>query len=263
VQARNLTALPLLFGTWTAISFATGKSSVFALISCNYDPVGRYATPLALVLPFFYATFFTFLLQIVLQSRTRKAVAEHPSTNPQPRSRFSSLLVPGILFAVFLCSLALQAFAYQQTDIASAFESPYCHQAPINDDALVNYLKSQHIRYAWSTNWIAYRVVFETDSQVIVADAMPYIPPVVNLERIPANTLAVRQADRPSLIVFVWKSDPYPPLFHALDAAGVTYKAARIPAVYNTDILVVTPLNRTVSPFESKAISSNFASCSY
>jgi len=263
VQARNLTALPVLFGTWTAFSFCTGKNSVFALISCNYDPVGRYATPLALVLPFFYATVFTFILQFLLQSRSRSAAQNSAPAGPEPHPHSRSLLVRGILFGVLLCSLALQAFTYQQANMVRAFESPYCHQAPINDDAIVHYLENQHIRYAWSTNWIAYRIVFETNSRIIVADAMPFIPPVVNYDRIPANAVAVRHSDRPSLIVFVWKKDSHPPLLHALDAAGVTYQATRFPAVSDTDILVVTPLNRTVSPFESQAISSNFASCSY
>ncbi len=257
VQARNLAALPLVFGIWTAISFCTGKSSVFALISCGYDPVGRYATPLVLVLPFFYATIFTILFQLW----TRKTAQE--TTPAQPQSRSRSWLVAGTLFGVLFCSLALQAFTYQQADIVHAFESPYCHQAPVNDAVVVQYLQMHHIRYAWSTNWIAYRIVFETNSQIIVADAMPFIPPVVNYDRIPANAVAVRHADRPSLIIFVPKSDPHPPLLSALDQAGVTYRAARFSAVSDTDILIVTPLNRTVSPFESPALSSNFASCTY
>ncbi len=265
VLARNLAALPLLFGIWTAISFSTGKNSVLALISCSYDPVGRYATPLVLILPFFYATIFTVIHQFLLQSRTAHAAREGAptSTSPQLQAQARSLLIQGILFGVLLCTLALQAFTYQQTNMVRAFESPYCHQAPVDDEAIVHYLESQHIRYAWSTNWIAYRIVFETNSQIIVVDAMPFIPPVVNLDRIPASAVAVRHVDRPSLIVFVWKKDVYPPLLRALDAAGVTYKAARFQAVSDTDILVVTPLNRTVSPFESQAISSNFASCNY
>lgn len=262
-QARNLAALPLLFGTWTAISFATGKNSVYALISCNYDPVGRYATPLALVLPFFYATVFIFVLQFLLQLRTRRVAQNSAPVDLQPPSRSHAWLFPGLLFGLFFCGLVLQAFTYQQTNMVSAFESPYCHQAPVSDESIVHYLENQRIHYAWSTNWIAYRIVYEADSQIIVADAMPFIPPVVNIDRIPANAQSVRHADRPSLIVFVWKNDPHPPLLRALDAAGVTYKAARFSAVSDTDILVVTPLNRTVSPFESKAISSNFASCSY
>lgn len=263
LQARNLAALPLLFGAWTAISFSTGKNSVFALISCGYDPVGRYATPLVLVLPFFYATVFVFALQFLLQLQTRSVPRENLAGDRQPPGRSHTWLVPGLLFGLLLCSLALQVLTYQRTDMVHAFESPYCHQAPADDQALVQYLESQHIRYAWSTNWIAYRVDYETNSQVIVADAMPFIPPVVNIDRIPANSLAVRHADRPSLIVFVRKNDPHPPLLQALDAMNVTYKAARFAAVAGTDILVVTPLSRTVSPFESKALSSNFASCSY
>ncbi|WP_201370045.1 hypothetical protein [Ktedonobacter robiniae] len=262
-QARSLAALPLLFGTWTAISFATGKNSVYALISCNYDPVGRYATPLALVLPFLYATVFVFILQFFFQLRTRRAAQNGAPVDLQPPSHSRAWLFPGLLFGLFFCSLVLQVFTYQQTNMVSAFESPYCHEAPVSDEPIVHYLENQHIHYAWSTNWIAYRIVYETNSQVIVADAMPFIPPVVNYDRIPANDQAVRHADRPSLIVFVWKKDSHPPLLSALDAAGVTYKAARFSAVSDTDILVVTPLNRTVSPFESKAISSNFASCSY
>jgi hypothetical protein len=261
-QARNLVALPLLFGICTAVSFCLGKTAIYATISCSYDPVGRYATPLLLALPFFYATVFTLLFQFLHQRRTPQVpqsttTATTSSSSPHLYTRIAQ----SILFVLLLCCLVLQAFTYQQSNIAYALQSPYCHQEPINYTPIIHYLESEHIHYAWSDNWIAYPIIFETNGQIVITDAEAFFSPPLTYDRIPSNTVAVRHADRPSLLVLVWKNDPHPPLLQELNALGVTYKSARFPAVPDTDVLIVTPLNRTVSPFASKAIASNFGSC--
>ena len=43
-----------------------------------------------------------------------------------------------------------------------------------------------------------------------------------------------------------------------LDDEGVTYRAARFPSEPGFDVLVVTPMSRTVSPLESKAFDGFF-----
>ena len=62
-----------------------------------------------------------------------------------------------------------------------------------------------------------------------------------------AITFAI--ADRPSILLLA-KHDANPPLLHALDAEHVTYRVARFLSEPGFDILVLTPLSRTVSPFE-------------
>src|SRR5712692_625701 len=59
LRLQRLVMLPLLFGACTVLIFCTSKASVYVVISCNYDIAGRYAAPLVLVLPFFFAAVFT------------------------------------------------------------------------------------------------------------------------------------------------------------------------------------------------------------
>jgi hypothetical protein len=63
----------------------------------------------------------------------------------------------------------------------------------------------------------------------------------------------VKNAVRPSFLVFIKHGKPHPHLLQLLDAEHVTYKVAFFPSEPGVDVMVVTPLNRTVSPFESKS----------
>src|SRR5260370_10958065 len=267
LRVRQLAALPLLFGACSALILFTNKNSVLALISCGYDPVGRYATPLLLVLPFAFATIFTVVCMFIHERGKPQGQIGTLTNGVKPSSSKNvarlSLLGQSLVFVLLIVYLGAQAWTYGVTEPGYTFQSPYCHQAPANDDAIIAYLQQQHIHYACAINWIAYSIVFKTDEKIIVSDPMPFIPPVVNYDRIPPNSITVRHADRPSLLVFVNHSDPYPPLLRALDDASVTYKSARFPTQPDTHVLVSTPLRRTVSPFEAKAITSQFHSCIY
>jgi hypothetical protein len=60
LRTRQLSALPLLFAASTAFIFCLSTVSASGLLStCDADFAGRYATPLLLALPFFFATIFT------------------------------------------------------------------------------------------------------------------------------------------------------------------------------------------------------------
>jgi hypothetical protein len=145
----------------------------------------------------------------------------------------------------------MQAFSYGLTDADSTFQSPYCTYAPANNDPIIAYLQQEHIHYAWANNWLAYTIVFKSHDNIIVADPLPLIRQIPVLNRIPANTNAVLQADHPSIIAIVKQNDPYPLLQMILDLKNVTYRLARFHAVQGIDVLVVTPISRTVSPFEA------------
>lgn len=157
------------------------------------------------------------------------------------------------VLALVLLYVGMQAFTYGLTDPARTFQSPYCMNGPANNDPLIAYMQQQHIRYAWATNFLAYPIVFKTDRQIIAADPLPVMQPRIAINRIPEYTLMVMHADRPSLIVFVQHGDPHLPLLSTLTSEGVTYHYALFPSEPGVDILIVTPLNRTVSPFSSKA----------
>ena len=157
------------------------------------------------------------------------------------------------VFVLVLLYVGIQGFTYGLTDPARTFQSPYCMNGPANNDPLIAYMQQEHIRYAWATNFLAYPIVFKTDRQIIAADPLPVMHPKIAINRIPEYTTMVMHADRPSFIVFVHHGDPHLPLLSALTGEGVTYHYALFPSEPGIDILIVTPLNRTVSPFSSKA----------
>ncbi|HLZ57266.1 MAG TPA: hypothetical protein VKR06_09990, partial [Ktedonosporobacter sp.] len=74
VQMRALVLLPALFAAATYFFFLKSWGPEFCY---NRDTIGRYATPLALMLPFFIAALFTFW-QVVL----RRAVGSPPLRGP-------------------------------------------------------------------------------------------------------------------------------------------------------------------------------------
>jgi hypothetical protein len=157
------------------------------------------------------------------------------------------------LFALLLAYLGAQAWTYGITNPDLAFQTSYCTIAPANDDPIILYLRQEHIHYAWGTNLLVYPIVFKTNNSIVMADPLARIHPSIAIDRIPSYTDAVKNADRPSFLVFVKHGDPQPRLLQLLDAEQVTYKVAYFPSAPGVDVMVVTPLNRTVSPFSSKS----------
>lgn len=260
LRIRHLVGLPLLFAACITIIFCVTKTAASGLWSCKYDLAGRYATPLMLALPFLIAAPFTALsgnLKGLPYMMEREKKEERPQgyNDVKVRSNLKACpyygrLILGVLTGVLLLALYMQVFSYGLTGAGSTFQSPYCTFAPVNNDAIIAYMQREHIRYAWSSSWIAYPVDFKTQESIILADPMPFITHNMMLNRIPANSKAVLGADRPSLITFVQHTDRHPELLQLLDSSQVTYRVARFPAQEGRDVIVVTPLNRTVSPLE-------------
>ena len=277
LRVRRLTALPLVFASAVSIIFCFTESAASGLGSCQLDFAGRYATPLMLVIPFFVATIFA--VAVMLESgisttgqvtaldgeqdnvAQREAEATLSITTPAS-SRLSSLLNPGsrsqravlgLLVGVLILSVYLQAGLYALSDGGSASQSTLCNIAPANNDAIIAYMQKKHIQYAWANNWLAFPIVFKTHESIIISDPQPIIRHIPMLDRIPAYTEAVRHADRPSFLILVKYDDSHPAILKLLDAEHVTYDVARFPSHDLRDVLVVTPLNRTVSPFDAGA----------
>jgi len=114
-------------------------------------------------------------------------------------------------------------------------------------------MEQEHIQYAWGTNLLVYPISFETNNQIVVADPEAIIHPETTINRIPDYTKAVASADRASFLIFSKPGDQHPALLQLLDADHVTYKTAAFPSQPGVNVMVVTPLSRTVSPFESKS----------
>lgn len=255
LRARHLAALPALFGACSAALFCVSSASAAILTSCQDDFGGRYAAPLVMALPFFFAMIFTFIYMLIRKQSPAQPAEDASgatparSTSRAARWRISVALV--VLFALLGAYLAGQATTYGLTNPALAFQSPWCTIAPANYEPIITYMEHEHIQYAWATNLLAYPISFKTDNKIIMADPTALSHPSATINRIPTYTAAVNHADRPSLLVFVKHGDAHPYLLQQLDAAHVTYKAALFPSQPGIDVLVVTPLSRTVSPFES------------
>ena len=275
LRVRRLAGLPLIFGSSVSIIFCVTKTAAIGLFSCQIDLAGRYATPLMLILPFFVATIFTAVVMLevdvyragqeqALDGGSSKAATgaidvvlrENKMAAPSRRSSLATSgsrpqrAILGLLVGFLILSVYLQVASYELSDAGSTFQSPYCTQAPANNDAIISYMLREHIHYAWANNWIAFPVDFKTQERIIISDPLGIIRKNPSLNRIPAYTEAVLHAERPSFLVFVRHNDSYPKLLQLLDARQVTYHTARFPAQEGHDVLVVTPLNRTVSPFD-------------
>ncbi|HLQ11132.1 MAG TPA: hypothetical protein VK134_05985 [Ktedonobacteraceae bacterium] len=260
-RVRRLVALPLIFIAATSFIFCFTRTSAIGLWHCEYDLAGRYATPLMLVMPFLLAAIFT---AVVLSEAASYQTGQNDSPAPenghaalQPASRvppaglLEQRMTLGIMVSFLMLSIILQVALYGITDPGSTFQSPYCTFAPANNDAIINYMEREHIRYAWAINWLAYPIVFKTHGNIIMSDPLPLIRHIQILDRIPAYTNAVSQAEQPSMVVLVKHSDPHPLLLKMLDDQQITYRVARFPAEQGRDVLVVTPLNQTVNPASS------------
>src|SRR6266571_1206006 len=268
VRIRQLGALPLLFAICSAFTFCTSIASSVGLISFQNDIAGRYATPLMLVLPFFFATTFTLASMYIYKIGKRRALNsrenESNSSRPAPRTGLRrprlSLVAQAILFALLFAYVGAQVSTYLLTDPDATYQSPSCPIAPAYNDPIIAYLQHEHVHYAWAITWIGNPIIFKTNDGIIMSDPRTIISHY-GLGRIPAYTEAVLHADRPSMLTIVKHNDTYPTLLKILDAKQVTYKVMRFPSEPGYDVLVVTQLSRTVSVLESKDFKTAFPGC--
>ena len=247
-QAQHLVTLPLLFAGWNALFFGIGSGPM----DCSQDGLGRYATPLMLVLPFFVAASLTIVYSWAHEDNER--IQRYVFS-------WSSAKIHTILMVMLLISLCMQVLSYGLTDPESTFQSPSCMIAPATDDPIIHYMQQEHIKYAWAITWIGYPIVFKTNERMILADPRPLLAPTGSLGRMPEYVEAVLNANRPSMLVFIRHDDHNPELLRVLESKQVTYRARRFPALSGRDVLVVTPLNRTFSPLELPSSQSIFVPC--
>ena len=258
LSIRRVVALPLTFVGSTIFIFCVTRTAAVGLWHCDFDLAGRYATPLMLMLPLLCAAIFT---AVVLseaecyrgEQRDTPEVANDPAPLQVPAGILSTgLLLQRMVLATMvgflMLAIILQAALYGASDPGSTFQSPFCTFAPANNDAIISYMEHEHIHYAWGINWLSYPIVFKSQGDIIMADPLPLIRHVEILDRIPAYTFAVYNAERPSMVVLVKHSDPHPLILKMLDDQQVVYRVARFPAEQGRDVLVVTPLNKTVNP---------------
>jgi len=247
VRTRQLTSLLLLFVACTSIVYCLSSIAVASLYAgCgSWDLTGRYVVPLVIALPFFIAAVFA-LPAMSWQARNAQINGEGGDAERispaqvQSKHQWWPKVAQGCFVVVLVIYFCTQIYAYAKANAGYTYQTSGCVAAPADSTPVIDYMRRQHIRYAWATGWIADPLTFKTNGTITVTE--PH-------GRIKADGYAVEHADRPSILLLA-KHDANPPLLHALDAEHVTYRVARFPSEPGFDILVLTPLSRTVSPFE-------------
>lgn len=262
IQLRQLTLLPCLFIACTTLIFCSSSSSLFTLDCGPADLTGRYLTPLVIVLPFIIAAVFSALLtgKQIYPAGTADTPAqhnthiigrlirswEHLATEKARLCRILSIL---LLIAYF----GTQWMNYLQSDPDQTFQSTYCHTPPADYSALINYIEQAHIHYIWGSNWLVFPITYASHGAIVATQ--------LDGAR-PEDIQRVMQADRPSLMLFVLHTDNNPQPLRLLNSNRIRYHIKRFAGQRGYDVLLVTPLNRTISPKE-QAFRSIFQGMTY
>ena len=224
--------LPLLYAAIVTAVFCLGTSAWAATKSCDVDLAGRYAVPLALVLPLALLALFA---APTLWSALRHRLGRSPLTSTALHRGWLVVLVTLVLLP------CIQLITYSFADPATTFQSPYYQRISPNLQPLLTYLKAHDISAAWANHWIGNIVTFETDGTTTCAD---YYDQIVKggIQRPPGTLQTVFAADRASFILI--STDLHPLLAADLDARGIAYTLTVIPA---SGVTVITPAI-TVNP---------------
>jgi hypothetical protein len=226
------TGLPLLYAGVVSVVFCLGTSAWASTKACDADLAGRYAVPLALVLPTLLLALF---VAPALWSTLRVRRGRSQLSSAGLRRGWSAVLLGLLLLP------AAQLVTYGLADPTATFQSPYYRHIGLDTQPLLDYLTAHNIHAAWANHWIGNIVTFETDGKTICAD---YYDQVYHsgIRRPPGTLETVFAADRPSFILI--STDPHPALAAALDGRGVAYTLAVLPA---SNVTVITPAV-TVNP---------------
>jgi hypothetical protein len=265
VRMRQLTLLPLLFVACASLIFCTASIAIYAIYSgcSSWDLVGRYVVPLVIAIPFVIAAVFTLPAMFAMEKKKaqKKKQDENQNISPNTLERIPTRLTPlvaiqsGLLIILALYFVA-QGAAYLQANPKYTFQGTGCiSQNPTDQSAIINYMQHTHLRYAWATGWLGDPITFKTNGALLVTELHG---------RIQANSNTVLHANRPGIFLLVRQEKLHPTLLQVLDARKITYHVERFFADPGINLLLISPLNRTVSPLDpafSKVFQSVFKGC--
>ncbi len=282
VQMRKLTLLPLLFLACTSVVYCVSSIAVASIYAgCGpWDITGRYVVPLVIGLPFMLAAVVTLLwsppeesdIQAENVSISVEWAQGHSQGDAPPiqqnmvrrrfaygrgilllmhlanelRSSFRSgkmqggLRVP-LLVAILLVYFGTQSYTYVKSNSHNTFQTSGCTAAPADATPIINYMLQQHIHYALATSWLGDPLTFKTNGKILVTQEK---------NRVQSMSDTVLHSDRYSLLFFANHNDSYPLILQKMDAKRITYRVQRFQTVPGRDVMVITPLNQTVSPFD-------------
>ncbi len=247
---RKLTALPLLYFGCASVVFCLASVSAAAAVSgCGpFDNGGRYVVPLVDALPFLVATLAIWPMLILQQRRESNPIAPPQSATASVRDTFETTFrdTPRLrwlqlaLIVTFILYFVVQGVVYAQADPNYTFQATGClSRNPTHVEPIVSYMQSQDIHYAWATGWIGDHITFVTNDSIVATKPGG---------RIASDLQALYRADRASVLATVLHTDAHPSFLNGLAVRRVVYRIARFYSGPGVDLLVITPLNQTLSP---------------
>ena len=110
---------------------------------------------------------------------------------------------------VLVLYFGTQGIANAQADPNYTFQATGClSRNPTHVDAIVKYLKSNHIQYVWATGWVGDHITFDTNGSIVATKTGG---------RIVSDDEALMHADRASVLVLAAHNDHHPNFLHDLD----------------------------------------------
>lgn len=201
----------LLFAGLLSASFVFSSFGQMAVAFPHTDAAGRYAAPLASVLPIVLAA------GIIRLSR---------------RSRYLAL-------AVTLALLGSLLTGYVRSEPAAIWQSPFWRYLPASNAQLITTLDSMSVDAVWMNHWAGTPLMFDTQERISAADAYDLIIGH-GIDRLPEATRRVRAAQLPA---FVFVTDqPAPALEGWLNTQAIPYDKRVLP-----HFVIIRPL-RHVAP---------------
>jgi 4-amino-4-deoxy-L-arabinose transferase-like glycosyltransferase len=196
-HGRPVDAL-LLFVGLLSVAFVFSAFGRMAVEFPNTDATGRYAAPLASVLPIILATGITRL---------------------SARSRILAL-------AVSLALIGSLASAYIRSAPADIWQSPYWRYLPPSNAELISTLDSMGINAVWMNHWAGTPLMFDSQDRISAADDYD-LSVGHGIDRLPEATSRVRAAELPA---FVFVTDqPTLEIEDWLKSAAIPYDKRVIP----------------------------------
>ncbi|CCF82683.1 ArnT family glycosyltransferase [Nitrolancea hollandica] len=188
----------LLFAGLLSAAFVFSAFGQMAVEFPNTDTTGRYAAPLASVIPIILAAGITRL---------------------SARSRLLAL-------AVTVAFLGALASAYVRSAPADIWQSPYWRYLPPSNTQLIATLDSMGVDAVWMNHWAGTPLMFDTQERISAADDYD-LSVGHGFDRLPEATRRVRAAEFPA---FVFVTDqPTLELEGWLQRAGIPYDKRVIP----------------------------------
>jgi hypothetical protein len=240
------TGLPLLFAAIITAIYCLGTSAWAETRTggCTTDPAGRYAVPLALVAPFLLLAVLALPAALAAWRASTGASGRADARDGQGTvARIAPIVrrTGALWLLVLLGAGILQAGTYALASPSLTFQSPYYDRIPADDSQLLSYLQAHDIHAAWCNHWLGNVVTYRTDGATTCADYYDQVY-LHGIQRPPGTLQTVSAADRPSFILIL--TDSHPCLARELDAQGVAYTLAVLPA---SGVTIITP-DRTVNP---------------